>query len=105
MGSERFGQPLPEIVDHKQLEWALRHAPQGAWRRKLERASVFFPYFRLRMRFDDRNARAALEAFGVRADPLRSYFDRLMDYAERAAWGARPVSRLDAAFEHQVVAA
>jgi len=104
LGSVRFGQPLPEIVDHKALEWALRHAPEGSWRRKLERASVFFPYFRLGMRFDDRNARAALEPAGVRPDPLPAYFDRLMDFAERAAWGRRPLSRLDASFA-QVAAA
>jgi thioester reductase-like protein len=96
LGSARFGQPLPEIVDNQALEWALRHAPAGSWRRKLERASVFFPYFRLRMRFDDSRAREHLEPRGVRPEPLRSYFDRLMDYAERAGWGQRPLSRRDA---------
>lgn len=104
LGSARFGQPLPEIVDHKALEWALRHAPEGSWRRKLERASVFFPYFRLRMRFDDSNARAALAPAGLRPDPLPAYFDRLMDFAERAKWGRRTLSRLDANFA-QVAAA
>jgi long-chain acyl-CoA synthetase len=96
LGAARFGQPLPEIVDHRALDWALRHAPDASWRRKLERARVFFPYFRLRMRFDDSHAREQLEPRGVRPEPLRSYFDRLMDFAERARWGQRPISRLDA---------
>jgi long-chain acyl-CoA synthetase len=97
LGAARFGQPLPEIVDHRALDWALRHAPDASWRRKLERARVFFPYFRLRMRFDDSHAREQLEPRGVRPEPLRGYFDRLMDFAERARWGQRPISRLDAA--------
>jgi hypothetical protein len=58
-------------------------------REALARARVFFPYFALGVRFDDRWARGILAPAGVRAAPLEGYFDTLMDYAQRAAWGGR----------------
>ena len=47
----------------------------------------------MRVRFDDARARAILEPRGITAAPLRSYFDRLMDYAQAARWGRREVAR------------
>jgi hypothetical protein len=47
----------------------------------------------MRVRFDDARARAILEPQGITATPLRSYFDRLMDYAQAARWGRREVVR------------
>ena len=54
---------------------------------------VYFSYFEMRVRFDDARARAILEPRGITPAPLRSYFDRLMDYAEAARWGRREVAR------------
>ena len=47
----------------------------------------------MRVRYDDARARAILEPQGITATPLRSYFDRLMDYAQAARWGRREVAR------------
>lgn len=59
-------------------------------RRALRRSEVFFPYFDMRGRFSDRRARAALGPLGLEAPPLRSYFDRLIGFAQSAHWGREP---------------
>jgi hypothetical protein len=46
--------------------------------------------------FDDARSRALLEPAGITPPPLESYFERLLDYAELARWGKRPVSRAEA---------
>jgi long-chain acyl-CoA synthetase len=96
----RLGRPRPRAVPptlyrrvvHPLL---LRRArpSQRAW---LERGSVLFPYFSSRVRFDASAAHAALEPLGVRAPPVADYFDRLLQFAEWAEWGRRPVGRAEA---------
>jgi thioester reductase-like protein len=89
MAAARFGVPAPEIVDPGVIEEALARPLGAPARRALEQARVFFPYFRLGVRFDDRWARGVLAPQGVAAEPLCGYFDTLIDYAQRAAWGGR----------------
>ncbi|MCW2983481.1 MAG: hypothetical protein JWR63_1051 [Conexibacter sp.] len=89
LAAARFGVPPPAIVDPSVIDDALQRPMTPAQRRALEQARVYFPYFRLGVRFDDRWARAILEPAGVITDPLSDYFDTLMDYAQDAAWGAR----------------
>ncbi len=56
----------------------------GAARREaLRRMEVYFPYFSMRVRFSDRRHPPA--------PPVEGYFHRLLDFAERARWGRRPV--------------
>ena len=65
-----------------------------AQRRWLERGEVFFPYFSTRARFDTSATRAVLDEAGMEpVPPLGSYFHRLLDFAQRADWGRRPVPR------------
>ncbi len=64
-----------------------------ARRQALRRSEIFFPYFAMEVRYDDRRARSALVPVGVEPPPLRSYFDRLMDFARLAEWGRRPYER------------
>ena len=45
----------------------------------LRSMEVYFPYFSMRVRFDDRRLGPA--------PPVESYFHRLLDFAERARWG------------------
>jgi long-chain acyl-CoA synthetase len=45
----------------------------------LRRMEVYFPYFSMRVRFDDRRLGPA--------PPVESYFHRLLEFAERARWG------------------
>ena len=56
-------------------------------RRALRRTEALFPYFSMRVRFDDRRARARLEQVGLRAPSLHSYFDRLLRFADYSRWG------------------
>ncbi|HWH93302.1 MAG TPA: SDR family oxidoreductase, partial [Baekduia sp.] len=80
LAAARFGVPAPEIVDPLVIEEALTQPMGEAQRRALEQARIFFPYFRLGVRFDDRWARGILEPAGVAAESLPGYFDTLIDY-------------------------
>jgi thioester reductase-like protein len=66
-------------------------------RRLLERSEVYFPYFAMRMRFDDARSRALLAPMGIEPTPLPDYFERLLDFARAARWGRRPLGRAEAA--------
>jgi len=57
------------------------------------------PYFDVAARFDDARARAVLAPIGIAPARVEEYFDVLVDYAELARWGRRPLSR-SAAREH-----
>ena len=69
---------------------------RGRRRRALRSAETLFPYFRMRVRFDDRRSRARLEPAGIRPPPPESYLDRLLDFAVAARWGKRRVTRVEA---------
>jgi thioester reductase-like protein len=66
-------------------------------RRLLERSEVYFPYFAMRMRFDDARSRSLLGPLGIEPSPLPDYFDRLLEFARAARWGRRPLGRAEAA--------
>ncbi len=69
---------------------------RGRRKRALRRTESLFPYFSMRVRFDDRRSRARLEPAGIRAPRPESYFERLLDFAVAARWGKRRVSRAEA---------
>jgi thioester reductase-like protein len=69
-----------------------RLAP-GAALPKLDEIRLFRPYFEVHTRFDDRRARQLLEPTGIQSSPVADYFPALMGYAERSAWGKRPLTR------------
>ncbi len=93
MAARRFGVPEPQLVAPEMIEADVDSSTlTDAQRRVLDRARVYFPYFGLRVRFDDRQTRAVLNPAGVRAEPLHHYFDALMDYAQRAQWGRAPLT-------------
>jgi nucleoside-diphosphate-sugar epimerase len=62
-------------------------------KRALRRTEQFFPYFEIETRYDNTQARKALAPHGIEVPPLRSYFDRLMDYAVAADWGRKSLPR------------
>ncbi|HEX7299907.1 MAG TPA: SDR family oxidoreductase [Solirubrobacteraceae bacterium] len=66
-------------------------------RRLLERSAVYFPYFSMRLRFDDARSRALLAPLGIAPSPLPDYFERLLEFARAARWGRRPLGRAEAA--------
>ena len=68
----------------------------AAERKALEAGSEYFPYFSWKARSTTARRASALEPDGITSAPLRDYVDRLLDFATRARWGKRPISRVDA---------
>jgi thioester reductase-like protein len=97
LAARRFDRPTPRLVPPRIYRAILhplmlrRADPQA--RKRLERSEVYFPYFSLDLRFDDRDARALLDPLGIRATPIVEYFDALIDFAEAARWGRAPIGR------------
>ena len=101
LAERRFGHSRPRLLPpplYRRLvhPLVLRRASERA-RKALRASEIYFPYFSLRMRFDDRRARELLEPAGIAATPIAEHFDTMIDFAERAHWGRRPVSRAEAA--------
>jgi thioester reductase-like protein len=74
---------------------------RGRRRKALRRTETLFPYFGMRVRFDDRRARSRLEPAGIRSPSPESYFDRLLAYAVESRWGRNHVSRAEAISAHR----
>jgi thioester reductase-like protein len=93
LASRRFARPAPPVFPprlYRRLVHPLLVRRMGRARREaLRRMEVYFPYFSMRVRFADRRHPPA--------PPVEGYFDRLLDFAERARWGRRHVERPPAA--------
>jgi len=89
LAARRFDRSAPPLFPprlYRRLVHPLLLRRLGRARREaLQRMEVYFPYFSMRVRFADRRHPPA--------PPVEGYFDRLLDYAERARWGRRPVER------------
>ena len=89
LASRRFGRPAPPVFPpplYRRLVHPLLRRRGGDALRRME---VYFPYFSMRVRFAARRHPPA--------PPVEGYFDRLLDFAERARWGRRSVERPPAA--------
>lgn len=78
LASARLGRKAPAVLPPT----AYRRLLHPWLRRKysgVRRMEVYFPYFSMRVRFDDRRLGPA--------PPVEGYFHRLVDFAERARWG------------------
>ena len=64
---------------------------------RLQETDLYVPYFGIGATLDDARARKLLGPLGLGAPPLRDYFATLIDYAERARWGKRQITREAAA--------
>jgi len=98
LASEHLGRPFPELVPP--AAFAERVARGDLPRAMLEgqalaQASVYFPYFSVRTRFDDRVARARL-GDATRPPALREYVELMLAYAQRTRWGKQPQTRTEA---------
>jgi len=80
MSSEELGRPQPRVLSpgvyRRWVHPWLRRKHRG-----LRRLEVYFPYFAMTVRFDDRRLGP-----GPRVE---SYFHRLVRYAQAARWGRR----------------
>jgi len=98
--AQRFEQRPPTCVSPRLYKTllhpiAMRRSSRAA-RRLLKRNEVYFPYFGMRMRFEDSEARAILDPLGIRPAPLLDYFGALVEFAQAARWGRRPIGRAQA---------
>jgi long-chain acyl-CoA synthetase len=97
LAARRFDRPTPRLLPPRFYRSILHplmlRRADPATRRRLERSAVYFPYFSLDLRFDDRDARVLLDPLGIRATPIVEYFDELIDFAEAAGWGRAPIGR------------
>jgi thioester reductase-like protein len=64
---------------------------------RLQEADLYVPYFGIGATLDDARARELLGPLGLAAPALGEYFAKIIDYAERARWGKRPLTREAAA--------
>jgi thioester reductase-like protein len=88
---------LPPALYRRLLHPLLVRFTGGSRRRALARSEVFFPYFSMRVRYDDQVSRRRLEPAGIRVSPVEHYFRRLADFATRARWGKVAMTRPQAA--------
>jgi thioester reductase-like protein len=101
LAADRFDVPMPRLLPpavYRRLVHPLvkrRASPRA--RRALRRSEMFFPYFSLGVRFDDRRARKLLDPLGIRPVPMDKHFGAMVDFAETARWGKNPISRARAA--------
>ncbi len=93
-----FKRPVPRLIEpwlYRRMVHPLLLSAAGdeRGRRALTRSELFFPYFAMQVGFDDRRSRVALRGTGIATTPLRTYFDRLIQFALAAEWGQRRISR------------
>ncbi len=96
-----FGRQAPRLIEPSMYlsvmhPFLLRAASDERARRALLRSEVYFPYFAMRVSYDDRRTRVALRGSGIRTAPLRTYFVRLVEFALAAQWGRRYIPRVSA---------
>jgi long-chain acyl-CoA synthetase len=99
--SGRFDHPNPRVIPpgayRRLIHPLVMRRVASSTRRLLERSEVYFPYFAMRLRFDDARTRALLEPMGIAPPPLRDYYGRLIEFARAARWGRRQLDRQAAA--------
>jgi len=86
----------PGVYDRVVHPMLVRGAQDQQVRLALKRSEVYFPYFAMRVHFDDRRARVALRGAGIATPRLDSYFDRLVRFAIASQWGRRRITRATA---------
>lgn len=80
MSSEQLGRSEPAVLPPR-IYRRLAHRLLRRRYRALRRMEVYFPYFAMRVRFDDRRLGPGPK--------VETYFHRLVRYAQRADWGRR----------------
>jgi thioester reductase-like protein len=93
LASKELDRPLPLVVPppfyrrlmHPVIMWRSK----GGRRRALQRMEAFFPYFSMKVRYRNERTRRLLEPEGIRVSPIKDYFGRLIEFAQRAGWGER----------------
>ena len=87
---------LPPELYRRLVHPALLRLTKGRQRKALERTETLFPYFAMRVRFDNRRTAARLRRAGLEAPHVDGYLHRLLDFAVASRWGRRPLTRVQA---------
>ena len=80
---------VPPHLYRRLVHPVLKRVGNPRRREGMRRNEVFFPYFTMKVRFDNANARKRLAGSGLAAPPVERYLDRLLEFANRAEWGRR----------------
>lgn len=98
LAARNFGKRKPPVIPTpiymRLLHPLILLASPPATRDALRRAEMYFPYLSLRVRYDDTHTRDRLARAGLAVKPLEDYFDRLMEFANRARWGRIEIPRV-----------
>ena len=90
---ERLAELAATTLGRKRVGLA---AHDGGLAAHSDEAAQYLPYFDMAVTFDDARARRILRAAGIAPPPLDEYFPTLIDFARRARWGKRPITRVAA---------
>ena len=97
LAARRLQQPPPRVLPsglyRRTLHPLLLRRGSERRRRALRASEVFFPYFSMRLHYDNERTRRALEPHGLEVPELPNYFTRLLDFATEADWGKRAIAR------------
>jgi long-chain acyl-CoA synthetase len=98
LSARELGRRPPPIVSPSMYRYIIhpvlkRRGPIHR-RREITRSEVFFPYFTMRLGFDDRRSRRRLARHGIAVSPIEHYLHRLIAFAREADWGRRSVPRI-----------
>jgi thioester reductase-like protein len=97
LGSAAASRPKPRVLPPRLYRRAIHpvlvRLGSASRRRALRRSEVYFPYFSMRIRYENALARAALHPQGIGVPALDSYFDRLLGFATAADWGRKRFAR------------
>jgi long-chain acyl-CoA synthetase len=98
--SERLRARAPKIIPpwpyRKLVHPILVQRAKGPRRVALRHSEAYFPYFSMRLRFDDRATRRRLNGLGVSYERVERYFHRLIDFALATRFGRAPMTRAEA---------
>ena len=97
LAARRLGRRAPRLLRprlyRRLMHPVLVRTGSDRRRRALRQMEVFFPYFAARVVYSDGRTRRRLGRAGIEPGAVESYFDRLIDFAERARWGRTTISR------------
>ena len=97
LASERLGEGRPRLLApslyRRTLHPLMVRRGSERRRRALRSSEVFFPYFSMRLHYENARTAEALAAHGIAVPEFADYFDRLLDFALEAEWGGRPIAR------------
>jgi thioester reductase-like protein len=95
-----FQRPAPRLIPprlyRRLVHPILLRRSKGRRRRALERTEALFPYYTMRVRFENWRTEARLRQAGIKAPAVDGYLGRLLDFAVASRWGRSPLSRVEA---------